>query len=246
MGEILFSKPVLLFSEPTIITDGLLLHLDAGDSNSYPGSGSTWFDISGNNHNATLVNGPTYSTTNGGLLNFNGSSQRGVINSTELGNIGASNHTISAWVNNDIVTEEDFIGTNGTSDGHILLMIFGGTSAGGSFRGHVWGSSGAAVPDSPNFATTGNWHYLTQRVNWTTRFIEIFEEGQLVQSASMSSIGSPVNTNSGKFIIGHRTDTNNDSSHFDGKIAEVQVYNRALSTTEIQENYNVTKSRFGL
>ena len=64
----------------SIVTDGLLLHLDAGNKNSYPGSGTTWTDLTGNGYNATLINSVGYTSTSGGMLTFNGSNQTATVN----------------------------------------------------------------------------------------------------------------------------------------------------------------------
>ena len=72
------------FEVASIVTDGLILHLDAADSNSYGGSGNTWYDISGNGYNGILTNGPTYSTNNGGCLIFDGTNDYIKLTSTPL------------------------------------------------------------------------------------------------------------------------------------------------------------------
>ena len=227
-----------LAHSPRIVTDGLVLCLDAGNTKSYPGSGTTWTDLSGNGRNGVLTNGPTYS--NGSLV-FDGTDDRVVITNNELARIGTGNHTITAWVNNDIVTEEDFIGT-GTSQGDVLLMIYiqAGGGAGG-FRGHAWSSTGSSnTIDSPRAIGTGNWNMLTQRVTWGGN-IDLFENGVLTKTQVLSG-GAPTSSRT-KFIIGSRTD-GGSGGHFDGKIANVQAYNRALTASEIQQNYNALKGRY--
>jgi len=229
-----------LAHSPRIVTDGLVLCLDAGNTKSYPGSGTTWTDLSGNGRNGVLTNGPTYS--NGSLV-FDGTDDRVVITNNELARIGTGNHTITAWVNNDIVTEEDFIGT-GTSQGDVLLMIYiqAGGGAGG-FRGHAWSSTGSSnTIDSPRAIGTGNWNMLTQRVTWGGN-IDLFENGVLTKTQVLSG-GAPTSSRT-KFIIGSRTD-GGSGGHFDGRIANVQAYNRALTATEIQQNFNALRGRFSI
>jgi hypothetical protein len=79
-----------------IIADGLQVHLDAGNLASYSGSGSTWFDISGNSRHATLENSPTWSSSNQGFFTFNGTNQRG-INSSSSGVLNNGSRSISSW-----------------------------------------------------------------------------------------------------------------------------------------------------
>ena len=228
---------------PRVITDGLVLALDAGDTNSYSGSGTTWTDLSGNQRDGTLINGTFYENTNGGYLIFDGANDEVIINDTTLARIGTGNHTIIAWINNDIVTEEDFIGT-GTSNGDVLLMIYNQAGGGaGGFRGHAWSSTGSAnTIDSPRAIGTGNWNMLVQRVTWGGN-IDLFENGVLTASQVLS--GSAPTSTKTQFVIGCRS-TGGSSSHFDGKIASVQVYNRALSNSEIQQNFNALRGRYGI
>ena len=88
-----------------IVTDGLALCLDAANSKSYPGSGSTWTDLSGNGNNATLTNGPTYSSANGGSIVFDGVND--YVAPTGLTNaLWQGNWTVSFWVNFDIINYE--------------------------------------------------------------------------------------------------------------------------------------------
>jgi len=228
---------------PRIVTDGLVLCLDAANVKSYPGSGTAWNDMSGNGNNGTLVNGVGYNGSNLSSLSFDGTDDRVVITNNELARIGTGNHTITAWVNNDIVTEEDFIGT-GTSQGDVLLMIYiqAGGGAGG-FRGHAWSSTGNSnIIDSPRAIGTGNWNMLTQRVTWGGN-IDLFENGVLTKTQVLSG-GAPTSSRT-QFIIGCRAN-GGGGSHFDGKIANVQVYNKALTATEIQQNFNAFRGRFGI
>lgn len=96
-GFIINSTVASNFQLKDITTVGLKVHLDAGAPESYPGSGTTWFDLSGNGYNGTLTNGPTYSTANGGEIVFAGASNHFV----QLGNIGSvgTAQTIEVWFN---------------------------------------------------------------------------------------------------------------------------------------------------
>jgi hypothetical protein len=230
-----------LSHSPSIITNGLSLCLDAANSKSYPGSGTTWTDLSGNGNTGTLVNGVGYNSGNLGSLSFDGVDDRVVITNNELARIGTGNHTITAWVNNDSTSAEDFIGT-GTSQGDVLLMIFSAAGGGaGGFRGHAWSSTGASnTIDSPRAIGTGNWNMLTQRVSWGGN-IELFENSILTKTQVLSG-GAPTSSRT-QFIIGSRTN-GVAGSHYQGKISYIQVYNRALTAAEIQQNYNALKSRY--
>jgi hypothetical protein len=232
-----------LSHSPSLVLPGLVLCLDAANSKSYPGSGTTWTDLSGNGNTGTLVNGVGYNSGNLGSLSFDGVDDRVVITNNELARIGTGNHTITAWVNNDSTSAEDFIGT-GTSQGDVLLMIFSAAGGGaGGFRGHAWSSTGASnTIDSPRAIGTGNWNMLTQRVSWGGN-IELFENSILTKTQVLSG-GAPTSSRT-QFIIGSRTN-GVAGSHYQGKISYIQVYNRALTPQEIQQNFNALKGRFGL
>ena len=88
----------MIFGTPNIVTNGLILYLDAANRISYPGSGTTWADLSANVSSLTLTGTPTYSVDNQGILVFNGSTQYASIASyTDL--IAAGNFSIDVWIN---------------------------------------------------------------------------------------------------------------------------------------------------
>ena len=88
----------MLAHGPSIITQGLVLALDAADRNSYPGTGTAWTDLSGNGNNGTLTNGPTYNSANGGSIVFDGSNDYVNFSYNSSLNIGGLNITLSSWV----------------------------------------------------------------------------------------------------------------------------------------------------
>ena len=111
---------------PTIITDGLKLWLDASNPSSYPGSGTTWYDLSGNGNNGTMVNGVTYSTANGGVMSFDGVND--IVNFTNsliVNNL--TGHTISLWIkrNNKIGFQGIMTVKNGVGSSCNILMLSG-------------------------------------------------------------------------------------------------------------------------
>lgn len=207
-------------------------------------TGGGWADMTNNGNHGELINGVSYDSGSLGALSFDGVNDRIEINNNELARIGTGNHTIMAWVNNDIVTEEDFIGTGGISTGNVLLMIYSQAGGGsGGFRGHAWGSTGNSnTLDSPRAIGTGNWNLLVQRVEWGGN-IDLFENG--IKTATKILVGSAPSSSASKFIIGARS-TSTGNSHFDGKISNVMVFNRALTDSEIKQIYEATRARYGL
>ena len=228
---------------PRIVTDGLVLCLDAANKRSYPGTGTTWTDRSANGYTGTLRNIPDsdFTSDGGGSFFLDGSDEDIVVSSTEAARIGTGDHTISAWVKNLANSEEDFIGTGGASQGDVLLMVFSYAGGGnGGFRGHAWSSNGSSnTIDSPNAIGTGNWNYLTQRVAWGGN-IDLFENGVLVKTQTLS--GSAPTSSRTSVILGARSSGNRAT--FYGNFAATHFYNRALSAKEILQNYEATKGRY--
>jgi hypothetical protein len=222
-----------------IVTDGLVLALDAADRNSYPGSGTTWSDLSGNNIIGTLTNGPTFNSANGGSIFTDGTDDWIPISYTGS---AADSYTFSAWFNNDNYSETKFIlgrGRDGAGNGWSLHLAI--TTTGTAQAGAV-----PTVPSVVGLGTAGTivlalntWYHITGV--WTAgSSIRCYVNGVL--DGTVSTSGTSLRTSTNGWWIGSLTTTNFTS----GYNAVAQVYNRALSTTEILQNYNAQKSRFNL
>ena len=224
---------------PKIVTNGLVLNLDAGQQNSYPGSGTTWTDLSGNGNNGTLVNGVGYNSGNGGSLTFDGVND--YTNHSPILSSGQQRYTISAWwktsVNNkvQVVWEQNSSATTANTRAALL------------FIGASWGFNGQnndahdKVPVRVNQWTNG---VITIDTTLGTNPVKIYENGSLYWEGNTT--GSASNLNVGNFAsgLGRKIPSNNE--YFIGSISQTKIYNRALSAQEIQQNYNALKSRFGL
>lgn len=217
---------------PKIVTDGLVMCLDAGNAKSYSGSGTTWTDISRNGRNGTLTNGPTFSAANGGSIVFDGADD--FVQCT--GSIVTSAATFLVWIYRN--------GNQGQWDG---VLFSRGTNVTGlniytaNQLGYTWNDasntyswdSGLTVPNlewslcavsvSSTFATA----YLCQRNGITSALRSVSHA-----STTLDDIKIGQDDLGGRF--------------FTGNIAVAQIYNRALSRDEIIQNYNATKGRFKL
>ena len=212
---------------PGIVTDGLVLWLDASNKPSYPGSGTTWTDLSGNNNNGTLTNGPTYSSSNGGSIFFDGWNDYVNFPYTLLS--GTGNFTVSIWL-------KSFAGTfAGTLFGNYPagnLQIFYGTYAIG-----MWLNNSTLYLTNSSEFTTNFTQIVALRKN--TNETEFYINGLLAKTGSSSStIGSVNDFRMGTNTVG--------SEQFAGNISLVSAYNRALSAGEVLQNFNAQKARFGL
>jgi hypothetical protein len=215
---------------PDIVEDGLVLHLDAADRNSYPGTGSTWYNLSASGNNGTLSNPPTYSTASGGIFDFNGDANRvDALNplTTE------QEFTYSIWVNPDVIA---------TNSQGIL-----GRDAGANYR--IEATSGYGWRVVLSFARRTMEYFDLNPNNWTnlvfmvkSSVAYIYLNGNLESSFSFSGTVS----HASNLWIGQGYYDDTVNSHFDGKIGVFSIYNTYLTTDKITQNYNAIKGRFGL
>jgi hypothetical protein len=220
---------VAFIHSPKIITDGLVLALDAGNVKSYPGSGTTWNDLSGNNNTGTLTNGPTFDGANGGSIVFDGT------NDYVVGSISPiSNWSMNIWyLSTDITSKLVFYPFSGTTGDNGLG--FGGTfNVNTNNRWYFF--DGTNTFSSSNTAITTNvWYNLVVTKSSTTY--------NLYTNGSLSLSGSGVNLSLTQYNLGRRGD---NLFYVNGRIPQSSIYNRALSPQEILQNFNATRSRFGV
>jgi hypothetical protein len=214
-------------SYPNIVRDGLVLNVDAGASISYPGSGTTWSDISGRGNNGTLTNGPTYSSANSGSIVFDGT------NDYVSGSIPTLNNwSMCLWYRSTDITSQvvfyPFSGTTGANG-----LGFGGTFD-VSTNNRWYFFDGTNIFSSSNTAITTNvWYYLVVTKSSTTY--------NLYTNGSLSLSGSGVDLSLTQYNLGRRGD---NLWYVNGQIAQASIYNRALSAAEVLQNYNALLPRF--
>jgi hypothetical protein len=223
---------------PQIVRDGLVLYLDAGNRRSYPGSGTSWTDLTGNGNTGTLTNGPTFDSGNGGNIVFDG------VN--DFANF--SNRVLT----NAVTAISCFMWAYPTSGG-ILLSVLGQATINSGYHHSAIevGSSG----ELRMALWAGN---LTNRVNSQLSFNTWNNVGFTYAGTTLtgylngSSVGTTTftwtkpsanihfgimalsNTNMGTGAYGH------------GNVSSFLTYNRALTATEVLQNFNATRSRFGV
>jgi hypothetical protein len=230
---------------PNAIQDGLVLALDAADRNSYPGSGTTWTDLSGNNNSGSLVNGPTFNSANGGTIVFDGTND---YVSTPIQNLSRP-CTFSTWVNfNNLSGFQTFVGQDTstaiprgrfyfqkpgtTAEGYILNVV--------NFTLNL--SNGTiVVVNALNPVVTNQWYNYSAVLTTTT--LSLYQNGILQNTVSDSNTFLTPNTNI-VLNAGYYADAITD--YINGRSSSFLIYNRALTATEVQQNYNATKSRFNL
>ena len=231
---------------PRIVTNGLVLHLDAGNSRSYPGSGTTWSDLSRNGITGTLTNGPTYSSANGGSIVFDGTNDY-----TACGNLSTLNNmSISMWVKvlSNAGNYRAFAGAVGASnnDFDTGFNIDMQSSSQTSFNRCSIEGGFLRVTGGTNFMTTsvpfGDWANICFAISAT--YIQFYLNGSAQFGTTRLNNGSStIGMNS--LVVGARPYTLPNMC-INANIASTAIYNRALSASEVRQNYHATKGRFGL
>ena len=229
------------FVPNSIIDDGLVLYLDAGNIQSYPGSGTTWTDLSGNNNNGTLVNGVGFSAEDGGSLEFDGVNDKvQTINNVNIS--GDFSATLSVWVK--------FIEL---STGFKCICMFGsvGTMGGFSLFSNIpaYGSGSIAIGFYGNqnayissIVTTNTWYNLTATKTpgaVSSSNTKLYING-ILQTLVFGTSLTPNATNAVAYV---GNDPANQVSN-NMNVSNVSIYNRALTATEIQQNYNALVGRY--
>jgi hypothetical protein len=227
-----------------VVKNGLVLYLDAANINSYPGAGTTWTDLSGNQNNAALTNGPTYSSANRGTIFFDGSDDSAIVtNNNGFGMSGsAPNISMDMWVN---LPRRGFpfyqvAGFRNSSnfDFYILILDASGATANIEARIRTAGSQ-SDIPYVDYMSYYNKWTHLAFTVSPTIS--NLYINGKLV--GSIGSIAGNLGATSGNFVVGNSQDNTWKTR---GNMGSIRVYNRALSATEVIQNYDALKGRYGL
>jgi hypothetical protein len=238
-----------VYAGPEISSDGLVLSLDAGNTKSYPGSGTTWTDISGNGNNGTLVNGPTYSSANNGTIVFDGTDDFvNTPNSASLLAVGNGSFTLASWFKlsgtktwtQNLIRRDNFNVQGGENRRVIGLSAAANTNF-ASFG--VYDGSNNNANGSQNL-NDGLWHYAVGVYESSTKTQLLYVDGVLKTQAVYNNTQS-FNTSNASYAIGN-VSSNYTGEPFFGNIAQASIYNRALSAAEISQNFNALRARFGI
>jgi len=227
------------FAGPEIVNSGLLLALDAGNVKSYPGTGTTWSDMSGNLKTTTLTNGPTYSSSFGGMISFDGVNDYSI--TSNMTAPSGTNYTVSIWVRID----SSMSGVDGRflwhgnygvfiykySSNAVTIYIYNGTTAVQVVFGIMNNSD----------MSYGTWYNLTGTYDGS--LIKTYVNGkftnQSAQTGNIQSINNPNFFGLGANGLDTSTPTKCD-------ISQVLIYTATLSSDEVQQNFNALRGRYGI
>jgi hypothetical protein len=224
-----------------IVRNGLVLWLDAMNNNSYPETGTAWNDLSGNGFTATLTNGPTFNSDNGGSIAFDGVNDFVNTNTnldTETGRLLASASlawSVSSWFRPD--TSNATAGaitarSGGVGTGAIYVVWETGTTLQTRLRG------GTILNITTSMTT--DWHEVV--ITWDGTTANAYYDGVFVNTISIGAATSSLYN----FSIGGAQAGGTPNTFFLGRVADTKVYNRAITADEVTQNYNAVKRRFNL
>ncbi len=222
--------------EPPIVTGNLVAYYDAGNPASYTGSSTTWYDLSTYGNHATF-NGTTYSSDNNGCITFDGINS--YVQTPSLYGTGTStfSQSICVWVSPNDIDGNIVMVQNPPGNWNMPPIV----ASGSKFRGKYW---------SNNFMfsstyTNNDWYYVCVIFDYENSRQVFYVNGQQVDIQNGVSYVSSGEDN--YFFLGKSNPGANNTGYFAGRIAALQVYSqKALSASEILQNFNATKSRFGL
>jgi hypothetical protein len=214
----------------SIVTTGLVLCLDAGNPRSYPGSGTTWFDISGNSFNSTLTNGPTYTSGVSGYFTFDGvndyvdsgktASQFGVFD---------ADYTFDAWVYpTNLSGDKTMFGTDETELRKGLHLIF---RDGAIYQGHF------ASDFTAGTATLNAWNNISYTYVKSSGLASIYKNGILQGTGTIASFIGTTNILLGRWAVG---------AYFAGPGSVYKIYNTVLTAAQVAQNFNALRGRYGV
>jgi hypothetical protein len=212
---------------PIETTDLLVLHLDAANTRSYPGSGNTVYDLSGSGNTSALTNGPTYLSSNLGAFVLDGSNDYILVNS-QANILSKTAYTKIAFIYISNFSTVNNIISGGFSGQHAFWMF--GTDKLNAGHNGSWNTVVGATSISLN-----TWYFAAVTYSDSTGWKLYLNGREDGTSASTTTF-----TGNQEIVIGAYSSSNN----FTGRISNIQVYNRALTSTEIFQNYHATKGRY--
>ena len=249
-----------VYDGPKITTNGLVLALDVGNRLSYVSGSTTWNDISNNANNGTLINGPTFNTEFNGSLVFDGVDDYvNLVTSSLYQFTNTDPFTISAWINANNIGEYNTIlaYSLGVSDfrGYYLQLVPTASIALAGqrtnsfifdyFEGTTPSSNWKGIVGDSNSITFNSWIMITatSATGNNASGMTVYQNASIVPfQIRRNSSPNSINYTGVPLTIGSR----GGIQQFKGNIASAQIYNRALSAQEVLQNYNATKTRFGL
>ena len=238
-----------LYHSPSVVTNGLVLCLDAGNIKSYPGSGTAWNDLSGRTHDSTLTNGPTFSSQNLGAIGFDGTNDYGTVGNSLNGDFNFG--TVSGN-SNDFAMEVVVNHGSTASTQNYLRPHAGALNSAALFRTQnmqvqwaYWNASGVAQMSLTGTTTlnTNQWYHImaTRVAGVHTIYVNGVPDG-----ATTNASAAAVNPVTAMAIARYPFGTPG-SEFFNGRIALIRVYkNITFNQAQVLQNFNSIRGRYGI
>tara|TARA_S200002703_G_scaffold68715_2_gene59638 strand:- start:149 stop:865 length:717 start_codon:yes stop_codon:yes gene_type:complete len=236
-----------LAHSPRIVTDNLVFCVDAGNTKSYPGSGTTWTDLSGKGNNGTLTNGPTYSSANGGSIEFDGNNDYvdlGTISTShvlQMNNPSGGGLTLSWWGYFD-------------DSGDDFQRIFDKSNGGSASNGWaIYSDTTGSNTTDLKLASAGGDQVITNSYltstwqNWCVTWVKssgtyvTYLNGDQDRTGTRTWDIPSSQTNARIGSWNHST-----GREYNGKIASLKIYDKALTASEVKQNFNAFRGRYGI
>jgi hypothetical protein len=233
------------FYSPNIATNGLAVCLDAGNLRSYPGSGTAWYDLSGNGRTGTLTNGPTFNSSNGGGIEFDGDNDR-----VSFSSFSYTPYCLDFWLYNNSTVPDTDGSIGGPSQYQTLwtpepanspgISLGGWTSSATQEALHIWSTTGGGKLTYTRGALSPgiyNWVF-----NWNGTHYDIWVNG-VKQTVYASSGGHAVLQSYSNTML---LCSDGNTYEFWGRVFTFKMYTTQLTDTQVTQNFNALRSRFGV
>jgi hypothetical protein len=230
------------FNQQDIVKDGLVLWLDANDKTSYPGTGTSWKDLSRGGNNGTLNNGPTFNSGNGGSIVFDGFDDNGVIPSGNAWGNNSFSISCACYPTFDSATygRPMFTKWNNCGSGEFAIE-YGRSGVPSGLPNKFSGLIGNAIVfETTNQYPKNNWYIVTFTYSSDGNY-KFYVNG-LLETSGSTGLTPSLNGNYGIGVF----DGCRVVDFWSGNLSTILLYNKVLSVTEVLQNYNATKARFGL
>lgn len=221
---------------PNIVMDGLVLYLDAANAKSYPGTGTIWTDLSGAGNNATLVGGASFNSANRGSISFD--FVNGVANINDADSLSFTNNifTIDVWAYfNSINVVQGVIGKRGweysihTTGSNVLYF-------------YSWTAAGSGIYSNSTTIQATAWYNFSWVADGTQSILYV---NSVPGSPVGKAAGTMSNTGTG-LTVGRGGQASTGDAYMNGRVSATRFYNRALSSVEVQQNFNALRGRYGV
>jgi len=233
-GSILVSGYFDEFTGAPVVDSSLVLWLDAGQTSSYPGSGTTWTDLSGNGNNGTLINGPTFDSSNGGSIVIDGSNDYVTCGTYQF---NSAQGTIAFWfkptTNITASVAKRVWGNNGDFEARW-------NTGNGGLTIDLGNSLGTIITNTTSWLNTV-WYNVILTWDSSVTTGNIYVQGELDGTGTTASTAT-LTALTGTFYIGRSV----TAQYLNANISNFMAYDRALTATEVLQNFNALRGRYGI